>query len=269
METNGKNKTGFTLIELLVVIAIIALLVSILMPALGQAKLQAKRVYCLNNIKQQHLSQMLYATDYDGKFAPHNDWGPSYVRSGQAIGSGFCHEVMFDYIPDPQVLLCPLQVSFGGAHADLEWYFPGMGGYGAWSFEDNFGNPANNTSMGYNWTANFEAAGQPVGSVQFKFTSHEGIVVNEPKWPRKDSECTASKAFIFHDISWSQHYGLWWDHGQGGQTEPIRDPGLVFENASKSSDNPVGYADGHTTWTPRSQLKPRAIIPNGNTELYY
>jgi len=269
VKTNGNNKTGFTLIELLVVISIIALLLSILMPSLQKAKSHAQRVVCLSNIKSQHLPQMMYATDNDGKFALHNDWGPSYVRSGQPIGSGFLREAMDSYITDPKILLCPLQKRFGSAHSDLEWYTTFGGGYGAWSFEDNFGNPALNTYTGYSWTANFEGAGVPAGSVQFSFTSNFGVVVNESKWPGKDSECTASKAFIFHDISWSSVYNLWWDHGHGGSPEAILDPTLVLSEASKASDNPVGYADGHAEWTSRSQLKPRAIIPNGNTEIYY
>ncbi len=55
------KKKAFTLIELLVVITIIALLVSILMPALTKAKEQAKITLCANNLKQQSLATQMYA----------------------------------------------------------------------------------------------------------------------------------------------------------------------------------------------------------------
>lgn len=60
-----KHKKGFTLIELLVVIAIIALLLSIVMPALTRAKLYAQRVMCSNNLRQQTLGTLLYSNDND------------------------------------------------------------------------------------------------------------------------------------------------------------------------------------------------------------
>ncbi len=58
-------KKGFTLIELLVVIAIIAILAAILFPVFAQAKLSAKKTVAISNLKQQGLSYMMYATDYD------------------------------------------------------------------------------------------------------------------------------------------------------------------------------------------------------------
>lgn len=58
---------GFTLIELLVVVSIIALLVSILMPALGRAREQAKLLTCQANCKQIGTLTELHRADYDGK----------------------------------------------------------------------------------------------------------------------------------------------------------------------------------------------------------
>lgn len=61
---------GFTLIELLVVIAIIALLLSILLPGLRKAKMQARSLVCASNIKQLSIGMKLYATSNNGKIMP-------------------------------------------------------------------------------------------------------------------------------------------------------------------------------------------------------
>jgi prepilin-type N-terminal cleavage/methylation domain-containing protein/prepilin-type processing-associated H-X9-DG protein len=58
-------KPGFTLIELLVVIAIIALLLAVVMPALGKAKIYAQKVICSSNMRQQSLGVTLYANEHD------------------------------------------------------------------------------------------------------------------------------------------------------------------------------------------------------------
>ncbi len=65
------EKRGFTLIELLVVISIIAVLLSILMPALSKAKYMTKRLICLTRVRDQATSLFTYASANDGSVIFH------------------------------------------------------------------------------------------------------------------------------------------------------------------------------------------------------
>ncbi len=104
-----KKQKSFTLIELLVVVAIIAILASLLLPALQGAKEQARGAACMNNLRQLSHGLFLYLGDYGdyfpryaGNLPPNTDAFPSGVVSPYTwLG------VTMRYIKQPAVSLCP------------------------------------------------------------------------------------------------------------------------------------------------------------------
>ena len=118
-----KVRRAFTLIELLVVIAIIALLLSIVVPALRRAKEQAKNLICKTNLKTLGVAGIAYLSDNDHKFTNSfvNLYAEGVVMSGSSCqwhtkslspwNTPANAGPLWAYVNNPKVLLCPTFVN--------------------------------------------------------------------------------------------------------------------------------------------------------------
>ena len=142
----NRNK-AFTLIELLVVISIIALLVSILMPALNKAKEQAKNVLCLNNVRSLTVGYRMFNDENDDRGVTYNSNGKNNLWLDQIANKlGNIDEIRYcpstrdnENLPTTGHVVGSAKEYWGWHDSTVEGYFLSFGSYGlnGWLYNDS------------------------------------------------------------------------------------------------------------------------------------
>ncbi|MCL5278592.1 MAG: type II secretion system GspH family protein [Planctomycetes bacterium] len=191
-----RRNRGFTLIELLVVIAIIALLMSILMPALARVRKQAQSVTCMSQIRTWGLLYKLYTDDNSGFFP--EGWGYADQHPGTAYGEyGLWMNSLRPYYKDQWKLLkCPTATRVVLGSSDWgtfkAWYgtfqnrYPAAGEAASKLFEGSYG-----TS---NWIDNMAA--------------NRGARLKEWFWKSAQNVTTPNQVPVISDNTWHDGWPL-------------------------------------------------------------
>lgn len=128
---NPDSAGAFTLIEILVVLAIVAILASLLLPALTAGKAKARQTACASNLKQLALASQMYAADNGGKLVENhpadqspNDWAVGNMKLASESTNTLClrQGALFPYASQPADYRCPSDTAETGGTLHVRSY---------------------------------------------------------------------------------------------------------------------------------------------------
>jgi prepilin-type N-terminal cleavage/methylation domain-containing protein/prepilin-type processing-associated H-X9-DG protein len=206
------RKKGFTLIELLVVISIIALLMSILMPALSRVKKQAQSVACMSRLKSWGLIYKLYTDDYQGSFPL--GWGRNDTDQWMVTLRPLYHN-------EWKMLLCPTATRLVIGAGDTATWKAWTRTIGGFAYIGSYGNSS--------WTDNMSA--------------DRGDRKKEWFWKTTQNIPNASTVPVLGDSTW---HDAWPRHTD----TPVISP-LAFAYGDQGTTNEMNHfcIDRHNGWT--------------------
>jgi prepilin-type N-terminal cleavage/methylation domain-containing protein len=209
-----EKRKAFTLVELLVVISIIALLVSILLPALSKAREQAKRVVCSSGLRQIGLLLEYYCEDNEGKYPPiFSQWYPYASDATPLVGPPKGLYQILRYVG--------LKTDDGNAkNMDIFWCPSGKFQYDPVQWNNGMAN------FGYNQYCSLENATAIVGGGSPSYQPIFSPLKNTPH--KSGGQSSSSQWITFADMTiWGQsnpglrsnHYSTIKRTGPGGTVE--------------------------------------------------